>query len=395
MAISVLHVPAEHPLNGLSESLKQQIVEAQTNDINTEFSSAYDFCQRALSDLKIAIQPLDAFRSQPAAEFGEQSAKELQAIFSALLTANGVPEQAVALQATNLTHRVQLLRGYRDPDRIVSSTCDKVVAIVRDFPQRAEDIRVGRNPGDVLDPYILGAVQILMCAGDFEHTISATVTHKILMIIEGLLGHLHEDVIGAMRGNVRAPEPGGEDKEVRHPLTNPFPGADVVQPPLADRPLRFHQLKAKTGSAKGGDGRRLGLQLANLTQFYGGEAYYDALVGNTLRGHRSRAGVQRGAPTVVVLVGQAACRVLTGSSAGPQLLLRLYQSTFEVASRRTGYSFQNAVAAIYHAFQERAAQLGEGFLEAVLHDAIAGDAAQQDSRLFTGRRRRQGGADAN
>jgi len=35
--------------------------------------------------------------------------------------------------------------------------------------------------------------------------IGATVGHKVLMMIEGLLGHLHEDVLGAMRGNVRVP----------------------------------------------------------------------------------------------------------------------------------------------------------------------------------------------
>ena len=179
------------------------------------------------------------------------------------------------------------------------------------------------------------------------------------------------------------------------PETNPFPGADIVQPPLAGgRPLRFHQVKSKTGSAKGGDGRRLGLQLNELTHLYGGEAYYDALIGNTLRGHRSMRGVLRASPSVVVLVGEAAFRELTGSGAGPQLLLRLYQSAFDVASRQTGYSFQDVVSAIFTAFRDRSEQLGEGFLEAVLHDAISGEAAQQDSRQFVSRccgRRNSGG----
>ena len=227
-----------------------------------------------------------------------------------------------------------------------------------------------------------------MCAGDFEGTISATVAHKVLMIIEGLLGHLHEDVIGAMRGNLRVPEPRGEDQETLNPASNPFPGADLMQPPLANgRVLRFHQVKSKTGSAKGGDGRRLGLQLTALTSLYGGEAYYDALIGNTLRGHRSMAGVRRAAPAVVVLVGEAAFRELTGSSAGPQLLLRLYQAAFDVAAKRTGYSLQSVVTGILLAFRQRAEQLGEGFLEAVLHDAVTGSATQQDSRQFVAGRR--------
>jgi hypothetical protein len=305
-----------------------------------------------------------------------------------VLKANGVPEQAISLQAANLAHRTQLLRAFRAPDAVIAETCEKVVAIVKTFPQDAADIRCGRNPGDVLDPYILGAAQVLMCAGDFEHTISATVAHKGLMIIEGLLGHLHEDVIGAMRGNVRAPEPRGEDQETLDPALNPFPGADIVQPPLASgRPLRFHQVKSKTGSAKGGDGRRLGLQLSELTRVYGGEAFYDALIGNTLRGHRSMAGVRKAAPNVVVLVGEAAFRELTGSVAGPQLLLRLYQSAFDVASRRTGYSLQTIVSSIFVAFRKRADELGEGFLEAVLHDAISGVQSQQDSRFFVPGRR--------
>ncbi|HUY36038.1 MAG TPA: hypothetical protein VMV69_25085 [Pirellulales bacterium] len=349
MAIAVLNIPAQHALNLLTEPLKLRIVAAQTDALECEFKNARDLFNRAVADL----------------------------------ASNGVPEQAIPLQAAGLAHRTQLLRAFRDPDLVISETCEKVGAVVNGFPREADNIRCGRNPGDVLDPYILAAAQVLMCDGDFEHTISATVGHKVLMIIEGLLGHLHEDVIGAMRGNIRAPEPRGIDQETLDPALNPFPGADIIQPPLATgRTLRFHQVKSKTGSAKGGDGRRLGLQLKELTQLYGGEAYYDALIGNTLRGHRSMAGVVRAAPETIVLVGEAAFRELTGSNAGPQLLLRLYQSAFEVASRRTGYSFQAVVSTIFMAFRERAQQLGEGFLEAVLHDAVAGEAVQQDSRFF-------------
>lgn len=388
--VQVLNVRAGHALNSLSEPLKQRIVAAQSDALESEFRSAHELCARALSDLKIAIKTPRSTTGLPASDLGDKPAKELISFYSGILASNSVPEQAISLQAANLTHRTQLLRAFHDPDRVISETCDKVVEIVGTFPQTADDIMSGRNPGDVLDPYILGAAQVLMCAGDFEHTISATVAHKVLMIIEGLLGHLHEDVIGAMRGNVRAPEPRGEDQETLDPASNPFPGADIVQPPLANgRQLRFHQVKSKTGSAKGGDGRRLGLQLHELMRIYGGEAFYDALVGNTLRGHRSMAGVLKAAPEVVVLVGEAAFRELTGSVAGPQLLLRLYQSAFDVASRHTGYSFQGVVSAIFLAFRERADELGEGFLEAVLHDAIYGNASEQDSRHFAPARRKR------
>lgn len=366
MPLQVLNLPLEHPLNMVSEDLKKRILAAQTDALEAEFPTAFDLCDRAFADLKIAIQPPASARAVSASSLGDKPAKELIRFYADILSSSGVPEQAISLQAANLAHRTQLLSAFQDPDRVIAETCAKVVAIVNTFPHTVADIRRGRNPGDVLDPYIIGAAQVLMSAGDFAHTISATVSHKILMIIEGLLGHLHEDVIGAMRGNVRALEPRGEDQETLDPATNPFPGADIVQPPLANgRPLRFHQVKSKTGSAKGGDGRRLGLQLAALTEFYGGEAFYDALIGNTLRGHRSMAGVLRAAPNVVVLVGEAAFRELTGTVAGPQLLLRLYQSSFEVASRQMGYSFQAVVSAIFMAFRDRAEELGEGFLETV------------------------------
>ena len=102
-----------------------------------------------------------------------------------------------------------------------------------------------------MDPYILTATQTLLYAGNFRNAIRATVAHKSLMIIEGLMGHLHEDLIGEMRGNVRAPEPRGFNQELIDPHDNPFPGADIVQPPLhAEGRLRFHQVKSKTGSAK-------------------------------------------------------------------------------------------------------------------------------------------------
>lgn len=389
MAITVLNVPPRHALNQLSELLKQKLVAAQTNSFEMEFSNAADLCSRALSDLKIAIKPPSQLRDRPATSLGDLVAKELIALCSDLLTRNGIPAQAVSLHAANLAHRIQLLRAFDKPDDMIADTCRKVIEIVGSFPRTAEHMRRGRNPGDVLDPYILGAAQLLMCAGDFESTISATIAHKILMIIEGLLGHLHEDVIGAMRGNVRIPEPRGEDQETLNPQTNPFPGADIVQPPLSTgRALRFHQVKSKTGSAKGGDGKRLGLQLAELQRIYGGEAFYIALIGNTLRGHRSMAGVRKAAPSVVVLVGEAAFRELTGSTVGPQLLLRLYQSSFDVAAKQTGFCLQDIVSTIYLTFRQRSEELREGFLETVLHDAIFGSPAEQDSRHYIPSRRR-------
>jgi hypothetical protein len=322
-------------------------------------------------------------KGHPVEFVADKPYRDLLDFFGEVLKQNDVPEQSVRPQAASLAHRVQLVRAFHQPDAVVSSTCENIAGIVAAFPTTAEQIQCGKNPGDILDPYILAAAQQLMCSGDFEATINATVSHKVLMMIEGLLGHLHEDVLGAMRGNFRAPEPRSEDQELLDPETNPFPGADVIQPPLGERrPLRFHQIKSKTGSAKGGDGRRLGLQLESLRNLYGGELFYDALIGNTLRGHRSMRGVLKAAPSVAVLVGEAAFMELTGSPNGPQLLLRLYQSAFDVAAQRQGYNIQKVVSAIYATFRQKAELHGESFLETILRDAVNGPSSQQDSRVF-------------
>jgi hypothetical protein len=205
------------------------------------------------------------------------------------------------------------------------------------------------------------------------------------------MGHLHEDTIGEMRGNIRAPEPRGFNQELLDPFENPFPGADVVQPPTqAGERLRVHQVKSKTGTVKGGDGRRLGEQLRNLSQYYDAETFFGALIGNTLRGHRSISGVLTASPKTVVLVGEAAFQELTRSPIGPELLLRVYQNAFMEAAQAAGYNIDTMAAGIFATFKQRAEAAGENFLELVLHDAVGGVAAVQDSRVFVrpGRRRR-------
>ncbi|MGQ0556892.1 MAG: hypothetical protein ACT4PN_13210 [Nitrospiraceae bacterium] len=379
----VLHVNSAHPLNKLDTGLRARFIQAQTELVDMEFRTSADLLRRVFEELKLKISPPPAAASQPVTAIADLAYKALVPYFADMLRANGIPAQANRRHAASLAHRVQLLRAFADPDHIVVETVAKISTIVAGFPRNAEHIQRGRNPGDVLDPYILAASQQLVYGGDLESTFTATVAHKILMIVEGLMGHLHEDVVGAMRGNLRAPEPRGDDQETLDPRKNPFPGADIVQPPLGKRrPLRFHQVKSKTGSAKGGDGRRLGLQLLELQRLYGGEIYYDALIGNTLRGHRSMAGVLRAAPNAVVLVGESAFLALTGTANGPELLLRLYQAAFDVAAQQSGYKIQDVVEAVYATFRQRATEAGESFLDAILHDAISGLPDEQDSRMF-------------
>lgn len=287
--------------------------------------------------------------------------------------------------AEDLADQVQLCRAFSNPAEVTKWIAELVEKKVRNFPRTANELRTGTNPGDVLDPFILAANYELLSEQNLQKTIEHTASHKVLMKIEDLLGHLHESVIGRMRGNFRVPEPQGnreEGKELLDRLRNPFPGADVGQVPLPNRPetLRLFQVKSKTGSAKGGDGKRLGEQLAALEETYCAETFYAAVVGNTLRGHRSRGAVAKNSPLTAVLVGEAASNELTQSTVGAELLLRTYQRAFRAAASATGYCFSEVITVIAKEFEQDAQEAGTDFLSAWLHLAVGGPIHEQDSR---------------
>lgn len=288
--------------------------------------------------------------------------------------------------AADLADQIQLQRAFVDPRAVTDSIALDVVSTISKFPASAENLKVGHNPGDVLDPYLLAANYELLSERSMQKTIESTASHKILMKIEDLVGNLHQNVAGFMRGNFRIPEPKGTTaggKEGLDPARNPFPGADVGQVPIPERPdsPRLFQVKSKTGSAKGGDGKRLGEQLRLLHETYAADTFYVAIVGNTLKGHRSKSAVLRESPTTAVLVGDAALNELTQSAVGGELLLRVYQRAFRRAAEETGYSFSEVVARIAAVFEREAEAEGEDFLQAWLHRAIGGFAKDQDSRV--------------
>lgn len=376
-------IPARHPLQRVDEDLRKRLIDAQESRLDRVFPAASDLCSAVFEDLKLGLPVPEWLSDESPANLGDKEFLELYKTFKDYLGDAGTEGEVAHLHAINIAQRIHLLRAFSKPDDIIRQVTSKVIGIVSTFPRSAEDIERGRNPGDVLDPYILTAAQVLLYQGNFEKAIGATVAHKALMIIEGLMGHLHEDIIGEMRGNVRAPEPRGFNQEFIDPFTNPFPGADVVQPPSqAGERIRFHQVKSKTGSAKGGDGKRLGQQLRTLSQYYDADVFYDALIGTTLRGHRSMSAVLTTEPNAVVLVGEAAFYELTRSKVGPELLLRVYQNAFAEAARQTGYEINAMAVSIVLTFRERADAVGEGFLEMVLKSSIGGPAEDQDSRLF-------------
>jgi hypothetical protein len=376
-------VSAKNPVNRVRRDLLDAMILAQASSFKDEFPTAAELCARVFQDLRLSLEVPEHLHDEPPTALSDTDFPDLVGTYRGFLVDQSVPADALIDYSHALAQRTHLLRAFRDPDAIIAQIVARVGEIVGGFPCTAEDMQCGNNPGDVLDPYILAATQELLCVTDLEKAVAAMVGHKALMMIEGLLGHLHEDVIGKMRGNIRVPEPRGADQETLSVTDNPFPGADIVSLPFTpEEVIGFHQVKTETGSAKGGDGKRLGQQLKALQEIYGGEIYYHALIGNTLRGHRSKAGVEKAAPSVIVLVGEASFRCLTRTTIGPALLLRVYQAAFAEVRQDAGYDVDTMTKAIVAVFSERAEKEGESFLEVVLGDAIEGDPAVQDSRIY-------------
>jgi len=390
-ASSIEFLPAGHAAQRIGAELRQALVEAQQKVITREFRHAFDFAERVCAELKQDLKLPDDLRDHPVTDFSDLPFTDLIARWTEILIHNGLPAAAVAGLASNLAHWTQLVRAFSDPEAALEWARGKVLSVAADFPRSAANIERGRNPGDVLDPYILAATQVLLYGGDFQQAIGATVAHKALMILEGLMGHMHEEVLGRMRGNVKNPEPRGLNQELYDPELNPFPGADIVQPPpRAGQPLRLHQVKSKTGTLNASGGARLAEQMRQLRMRYAGaEIYSHSLVGNTLRGHRSIGGMRRVEPALIVTVGETAFRILTDSPNGAELLLRLYQNAFQLAANETGYGIEEMAAGITQTFQERAEASHEGFMELLLHEVTRGRLADQDSRHFQNVRSRR------
>ena len=345
-------------------------------------TSAEELFRTALRELSLdPALPCPFPPGMNAFDVGQLSSSQLETLLSPMFP-SGVSA------AADLADQIQLFRAFSEPSRVTRQIGDIIRAVVERFPRSAEDILRGHNPGDVLDPFILSANYELLSSRSLATTIETTVSHKALMKIEDLVGKLHESVLGEMRGNVRIAEPkgrrGSRAKEELDPLTNPFPGADLAQVPSradADQRLRLFQVKSKTGTTKGGDGARLGRQLHRLEQYYNAATFFVAIVGNTLKGHRSRTAVQRESPGTVVLVGARALRELTRSEQGGELLLKTYERAFRSVAKATPYDLSQTSIAIVRRFEALADVAGEEFLIAWLHDAIDGLPADQDSRL--------------
>jgi len=365
--------------DGLPSELRTRMVAADTELHWIETATASELIMLAAQELGVTVNMrMVAPKSMSALELGDQSHSQLLKLFEPHFP------KGTSL-AWDMADQVQLCRAFSNPTGVVDSIKNKVGGTVQNFPRIVQELKVGKNPADVLDPYILAANFELLSGRSLQRTVETSLSHKVLMKVEDLVGNMHEGVIGEMRGNFRVPAPRGgkaRNKDIIHPSINPFPGADLGQVPVPAEPgsIRLFQVKNKTGSAKGGDGERLGRQLLRLEQTYGAATFYVAIVGRTLRGHRSMGAVLRESPRTAVLVGDAALTELTRSKSGAELMLRTYNRAFRAVANDSGYDFDAVVLNIASQLQKEAEDAKDNFLDVWLEEAVGGDPADQDSR---------------
>lgn len=367
-------------LSGLTKDLRDRLQTAQAELDWIENADGPDLLRVACGNLRLDPNEIaPAAASLSAVELGDTPHSDLVDMFASFF-----PEGTSLAQ--DLADEVQLCRAFAEPAPILAIVEEKIEVAVKKFPRKAQDLKVGENKGDVLDPFMLAANFELLSRRSLPRTIETALSHKVLMKVEDMIGNMHQTVLGAMRGNFRVPEPGrttGGSKSVVHPTFNPFPGADIGQVPTPSAPnaLRLFQVKNKTGSAKGGDGKRLGEQLRILSETYGAETYYVAIVGNTLMGHRSKGAVLRESPKTAVMVGDAALEELTRSASGAELLLRVYRRAFRAVAAKHPYDLDEIAAEVSAEFQLIADEHEDDLVEGWLHVAMGGPRSDQDSRI--------------
>jgi len=288
--------------------------------------------------------------------------------------------------AADLALRMLLrLLVFPDIDRVLEEAVLKCYETIRRFPSSLDDLLIGSNPGDVLDPFLLQFNVELLADDQIDQALYNLVVHRCLMQLEDLVGNLHQIVLGQAAGKVRVPEPRGKTKEDYHPELNPYPGIDIR---LEDAEL--YQLKNKTGSAKGGDGVRLGRQLRALKEHYpDSRRYYAAVLGNTLRGHRSMTAVLRADPEAEVLAGLATLQQIGAHRETPTVLLDLYAEAISEAARRASFDLKDVALKVQAEWHRRFGSGDQsGQLERLLKMAILGPNPDElSSRTFRRNRR--------
>lgn len=380
----IKYTPVNSNLNKVSPALVTQMEEAQSSLLENEFKDLYQIIELAGDKQKIKTDLFGKLKSKDIQFCYKATKLELEQLLYIEAESHSLPKEIQKNIIPALLNQILLIFAYKNSDSLIDLLDLRIEESVKRFPKKFADLECGKNPGDVIDPFLVAAASILIYSGDFSNSISGMTSHRAFMVLEDLIGHLHEDMIGKMRGNVRVPEPNGKGtKEKLDFMLNPFPGADVMQPPLFKGDVaKMFQVKNKTGSAKGGDGKRLGDQMKLLIETYKCAGYYMSILGTTLQGHRSMSGVLQTENRVIVQVGEQAFKSLTRLASGPETLLSLYHVAFDRVSAKTGYSISQIVKGMISEVSRNTTIDFEKFISKMLKDVISGEECNQDSRYY-------------
>ena len=308
----------------------------------------------------------------------EATGAELEAAF------NVAPEAAQRYRA-----HLQRMLLWEDLDAVRAAMTPLFDRVIAGLPRSLADLEQGRGR-DPLDPFIVAFAAPLLGSGSQTELLRALLVHKCMMKLEDLIGNLHQEALGRAAGLERVPEPvgvplpdGKRDKESWHETLNPYPGVDVRR-----GTEEFYQLKNKTGSAKGGDGARLGRQLRELAARYpDSQRYYASFIGRTLSGHRSMGAVRAADPDAEVLVGLATFQQLGLHRDTADIVMELYLEEFDAALKRNHYDVEAILETVTHEWSAK--HPGENPALAMLRDTITPvHPDDQSSRTYAPRRRR-------
>ena len=150
-------ISTRNPIQRVNEEVRARLIAAQDNITHYAFPSGAHFYAKVFDDLKLSLTVPEKLQDKPVHDVSDTPFSGLVKDFLPILKAAGITDQSARIHAVNLARRTQLVRAFEQPDDVLSRVTGKISEIIQTFPRTAKDIERGRNPGDVLDPYILTA----------------------------------------------------------------------------------------------------------------------------------------------------------------------------------------------------------------------------------------------
>lgn len=117
--MTIEFLPPRHPAHRVGNALRAELIRAQQSIIGRAFGDASEFCARVFADLRIAVDVPAELVGQPVEAIASLAFADLERLFASALANAGTPESGIALSATNLAKRAQLLRAFDYPDAVL------------------------------------------------------------------------------------------------------------------------------------------------------------------------------------------------------------------------------------------------------------------------------------